>query len=72
VKRYVRITEAARRLGVTAQYLPVLEWEGIIPLARRDFYGRVYSGTDIALLKQTGVGNHARRLKRPDEVLGER
>jgi hypothetical protein len=48
VDGYVRITEAARRLGVSAQYLPVLEWVGIIPPARWDFDGRLYSGIDIA------------------------
>ncbi len=68
---YVRITEAARRLGVSAQYLRVLEWEGIVPPARRDFNGRLYSDFDIALLRRMGVGSHPRRLERPDEVLGE-
>jgi DNA-binding transcriptional MerR regulator len=57
---------------VSAQYLRVLEWKGIIPPARRDFNGRLYSDFDIALLKRMGVGSHPRRLKRPDEALGER
>ncbi len=69
---YVRITEAARRLGVSAHYLRLLEWEGIVPPARRDFNGRLYSEFDIALLRCMGVGSHPRRLKRPDEVLDER
>jgi DNA-binding transcriptional MerR regulator len=72
VEGYVRITEAARRLGVSAQYLRLLEWEGIVPPARRDYNGRIYSDFDIALLRRMGVGTKPRRLKRPDEVLGQR
>lgn len=69
---YVRITEAAQRLGVSAQYLRLLEWEGIVPPARRDYNGRIYSDFDIALLRRMGVGTKPRRLKCPDEVLNER
>jgi len=64
------ISEAARRLSVTAQHLRMLEWQGRIPPARRDFNGRVYTEFDIALLKSLGVGGRPRRLKRPEEVLG--
>jgi len=64
------ISEAARRLSVTPQHLRVLEWQGRIPPARRDFNGRIYSGFDIALLKSLGVGCRPRKLKRPEEVLG--
>jgi DNA-binding transcriptional MerR regulator len=66
----VRISEAARSLSVTPQHLRMLEWEGRIPPARRDFNGRVYSAFDIALLRSLGIGARPRRLKRPEEVLG--
>jgi hypothetical protein len=48
----------------------MLEWQGRIPPARRDFNGRVFSDADIALLKSLGVGSRPRRLKAPEEVLG--
>jgi DNA-binding transcriptional MerR regulator len=65
----VRITEVARRLGVSPQYLRMLEWQGRIPPARRDFNGRVYSQFDLALLRSMGVGQRPRKLKKADEVL---
>ena len=64
------IGEAARRLSVTPKHLRVLESEGRIPPARRDFNGRVYSDFDIALLKVLGVGSRPRRLMSAEEVLG--
>ena len=64
------IGEAAKQIGVTPHHLRVLEWQGRVPPARRDFNGRVYSEFDIALLKSLGVGSRPRRLKRPEEVLG--
>jgi DNA-binding transcriptional MerR regulator len=67
----VHISEAAKRLSVTPQHLRMLEWQGRIPQARRDFIGRIYSDFDIALLKSLGVGSRPRKLKRPEEVLGE-
>lgn len=63
------IGEAARHLGVTPKHLRVLEREGRIPLARRDYNGRVYSEFDIALLRSMGVGQRPRRLKRAENVL---
>jgi len=65
------IGEAARRLSVTSKHLRVLEREGRIPPARRDFNGRVYSEFDIALLTSMGVGSRPRRLKLAEEVLRE-
>jgi len=65
----VRISKAARALGVSPQYLRLLEWEKRIPAARRDFSGRFYTSFDIALLKSMGVGQRPRRLKRAEEVL---
>jgi hypothetical protein len=47
----------------SAPHLRLLEWEGIIPAARRDFNGRLYSEFDIALLQRIGVGSHSKRLK---------
>jgi len=66
----VHISEAAKRLSVTPHHLCMLEWQGRIPPARRDFNGRVFSDADIALLKALGVGSRPRRLKAPEEVLG--
>ena len=66
----MHITEAARRLGVTAGYLRLLERAGQIPPARRDFNGRIYTEFDIALLRSMGVGQRPRKLKRAEEVLG--
>jgi DNA-binding transcriptional MerR regulator len=67
----MHISEAARRLGVTAHHLRILEWEGRIPPARRDFNGRIYSNFDIALLRALGVGSRPRRLKTAEEVVGQ-
>ena len=39
----MHITEAARRLSVTAGYLRLLERAGQIPPARRDLNGRIYT-----------------------------
>lgn len=64
------ISEAAQQLGVTPKHLRVLEREGRIPPARRDFNGRIYTPFDIALLKSLGVGSRPRRLKRAEEVVG--
>jgi hypothetical protein len=47
----------------------VLEWEGRIPAARRDYNGRIYTEFDITLLRALGVGSRLRRLKTADEVL---
>jgi len=65
----VHITEAARRLGVTAGYLRLLERTGQIPPVRRDLNGRIYTKFDMALLRSMGVGSHPRKLRRADEVL---
>ena len=65
----MHISEAARRLSVSPQHLRMLEWQGRVPLARRDLNGRIYSDYDLALLKALGVGQRPRRLKRPDELL---
>ena len=64
------IAEVAKQLDVTPQHLRILEWQGRIPAARRDYNGRVYSEFDIALLRSMGVGKRPRKLRRPEEVLG--
>jgi DNA-binding transcriptional MerR regulator len=46
----IRISHVAEELDVSPQYLRILEWRGVIPPARRDFNGRLYSAVDIALL----------------------
>ena len=68
----LHIGQAAERLRVTPKPLRVLEREGRIPPARRDFNGRVYSEFDLALLKSMGVGSRPRRLKAAEEVVGAR
>jgi DNA-binding transcriptional MerR regulator len=65
----VLISEAARRLSVSSQYLRFLEWEGMIPPARRTFGYLVYSEGDIVRLKAMGIGSRLRRLKSTEEVL---
>jgi DNA-binding transcriptional MerR regulator len=65
-----RISQVAEELGVSPQYLRILEWQGTIPPARRDFSGRVYSEFDIALLRAMGIGSRPRRLKSAEEVVG--
>jgi DNA-binding transcriptional MerR regulator len=64
------IGQASRRLGVTPKHLRVLEREGRIPPARRDFNGRIYTEFDIALLKALGIGSRPHRLKSAEEVVG--
>jgi predicted site-specific integrase-resolvase len=56
----LRISEAARQLGVSAQYLRLLEGEGRIPTARRIFGCRIFSADDVARLKSMGVGSGKR------------
>ena len=65
----LHIGEAAAQVGVTPNHLRILEWQGRIPPARRDYNGRVYSAFDIALLKSLGVGSRPQRLKSAQEVL---
>ena len=56
----LRISEAARRLGVSAQYLRLLEGEGRIPTARRVFGCRIFSAEEVARLRAMGVGSGKR------------
>jgi DNA-binding transcriptional MerR regulator len=65
------ISQAAQQLRVTPKHLRLLERQGRIPPARRDFNGRVYSVFDIALLKALGVGSRPRRLKSAEEIVGQ-
>jgi DNA-binding transcriptional MerR regulator len=67
----VLISEAARQLSVSSQYLRLLEWEGIVPPARRAFGYRIYSNSDIARLRAMGIGSKPPRLKPMEEVLSE-
>ncbi len=70
MENVVHVSDAAKRLGVTAQHLRVLERHERIPAARRDSFGdRIYSEFDLALLKSLGVGSRPRRLRHPEEVL---
>jgi DNA-binding transcriptional MerR regulator len=63
------IGEAARRLSVSPKHLRVLEREGRIPQARRDFNGRIYSEFDLCLLRAMGVGSRPYRLRSIEEVM---
>jgi hypothetical protein len=65
----IHIGEAAKRLGVHPHHLRMLEWQGRIPPARRDYNGRIYSEFDIALLRSMGVGSRPRKLKHAEDVL---
>ena len=47
----VRISRVAKELGVSSQHIRMLEWQGRIPPARRDYNGRIYTEFDIALLR---------------------
>jgi DNA-binding transcriptional MerR regulator len=64
-----RISEAAQHLGVSAQYIRLLENEGKIPTARRVFGCRVFSDTDVDRLRAMGVGS-GHRLKPFANVVG--
>ena len=66
----IRISRAARELGVSPHYLRLLEWEGRVPAVHRDYSGRLYTPFDICLLKALGVGSRPGRLKSAEEVLG--
>jgi DNA-binding transcriptional MerR regulator len=68
--KVIHIGQAAQLLGVTPKHLRLLEREGRIPPARRDFNGRVYTEFDLALLRSIGIGSRPRRLRRAEEVLG--
>jgi DNA-binding transcriptional MerR regulator len=65
----VRISRVAMELGVSPQHIRMLEWQGRIPPARRDYRGRIYSEFDIALLRSMGIGSRPRRLRRVEDVL---
>ncbi len=58
----VHIGEAARILSVTPEHIRNLERAGRIPQARRGHNGRVYSKSDLSLLRALGVGRRPRRL----------
>lgn len=65
----LHISEAAQQLGVTPKHLRVLEREGRIPPARRDFNGRIYTEFDVILLRSMGVGSRPRRLLSAEQAL---
>ena len=66
----VHISEASRQLGVSPEHLRNLERRGRTPQARRDYVGRIYTSFDLALLRNMGVGQRPRRIKRAEDVLG--
>ena len=56
----IRISEAAGQLGVSAQYIRLLEAEGKIPAVRRVFGYRAFTRADVARLRAMGVGSGER------------
>jgi DNA-binding transcriptional MerR regulator len=53
MERLLNVTEAARVLGMSEDWLRLAEKRGKIPKARRDLNNwRVYSQEDIALIKK--------------------
>jgi DNA-binding transcriptional MerR regulator len=64
----IRISETARQLGVSAQYLRFLEAEGKIPTARRVFGCRCFTDEDVSRLREMGVGS-GERLKPYKQVV---
>jgi predicted site-specific integrase-resolvase len=66
----IRISEAARQLGVSVQYLRLLEAEGKVLPVRRVLGYRCFTAEDISRLRGMGVGSRLRKLKPPEEVLG--
>ena len=66
----IRISEAAQQLGVSAQYIRLLETEGKIPPAQRVFGYRVFTATEVARLRAMGVGMRPRRLRTAEEAVG--
>jgi DNA-binding transcriptional MerR regulator len=68
MKDVVHIGAASRELGVTPEYLRLLERQGRIPRARRDHNGRIYGEADLRYLRVLGIGSRPRRLRTPSEV----
>lgn len=57
------ISEAARELSLSTEWLREGEKRGTLPLARRDRNGyRYYTPEDIERLRRLGVGERKRRL----------
>ena len=64
------VSEVARRLELSADWLREGERRGLLPPARRNPNGhRVYTAADIDLLERMGVGSRPHRLKSAEEVL---
>ena len=64
------ISEAARILELSADWLREGEKRGRLPKARRDSNGyRYYTPGDIQFLRCIGAGSRPRRLKSAQEVL---
>ena len=64
------VSGAARRLGLSADWLREGERRGLLPPARRNLNShRVYTPADIELLERMGVGSRPRRLKSVQEVV---
>jgi DNA-binding transcriptional MerR regulator len=64
------VSEAARKLGLSADWLREGERRGLLPLARRNANGhRFYTTADLELLERMGVGQHPHRLKTAEEVV---
>jgi hypothetical protein len=65
------VSETALLLGISKSYLTTLENEHAM-YARRNHRGaRVYTGADIAVLREMGVGKRLRRLRSSCDVIIE-
>jgi DNA-binding transcriptional MerR regulator len=65
------VSEVARKLALSADWLREGERRGLLPPARRNINGhRVYTVADIDLLERMGVGQRPHRLKSAEEVVG--
>ncbi len=53
MERFLRVSEVARELGLSAEWLRDAEAKGKIPKARRNLSGwRVYKQKDIAIIRE--------------------
>jgi len=69
-ERQFKVSEAARLLGVSADWLREAERRGLIPPAARDFYTehRIYTTQDLDRLRAIGIGSRG-RVREPEELL---
>lgn len=64
-ERGFSISEAARELGVSAEWLRIAEKRGVLPPARRHWRNnfRFYTSEDVERLRRLGVGQRKRQIE---------